>query len=193
MRERPLTAPSLRFSIPRMRLESCQVESEAVLAVAGFMCVAARTAPKAKGLDHLSTLVLTGEEKEVVAQEMDRVGEQTEAPFFIRDAANLRQAPAVVLIGIRGQTLGLPACGFCGFTDCAENESKGGICAFNLTDLGIAVGSAVSVAANHRVDCRVFFSAGRAALNLGLLGPEVRVAYGIPLSVTGKSPFFDRR
>ncbi|MBN1837706.1 MAG: hypothetical protein JW820_17750, partial [Spirochaetales bacterium] len=35
--------------------------------------------------------------------------------------------------------------------------------------------------------------AGRAALNLKTLGDEVRIAWGIPLSVSGKSPFFDRK
>lgn len=30
------------------------------------------------------------------------------------------------------------------------------------------------------------------ALELGMLGKEVAIAYGIPLSATGKSPFFDR-
>jgi uncharacterized ferredoxin-like protein len=39
----------------------------------------------------------------------------------------------------------------------------------------------------------VMFSAGKAAVSLGLLGAEVRVAYGIPLSVSGKNPFFDRK
>jgi uncharacterized ferredoxin-like protein len=37
------------------------------------------------------------------------------------------------------------------------------------------------------------FSAGRAAVNLHSLGVEVRVALGIPLSASGKSPFFDRK
>jgi uncharacterized ferredoxin-like protein len=49
------------------------------------------------------------------------------------------------------------------------------------------------VAADLRVDNRVFFTAGRAALNLKTLGEQVRIAYGIPLSVGPKSPFFDRR
>jgi uncharacterized ferredoxin-like protein len=39
----------------------------------------------------------------------------------------------------------------------------------------------------------VMFSAGRAAVNLKALGDEVRIAYGIPLSVSGKNPFFDRK
>jgi uncharacterized ferredoxin-like protein len=37
------------------------------------------------------------------------------------------------------------------------------------------------------------YSIGRASLELGLLGPKVKQALGIPLSVTGKSPFFDRQ
>ena len=63
----------------------------------------------------------------------------------------------------------------------------------SIGDLGIAIGSAVSVAAAHHVDNRVMFSAGKAALNLKLFDDsQVCIAYGIPLSVSGKSPFFDR-
>jgi len=28
---------------------------------------------------------------------------------------------------------------------------------------------------------------------MGLLGPEIKLVYGIPLSVSGKNPFFDRK
>jgi uncharacterized ferredoxin-like protein len=61
-----------------------------------------------------------------------------------------------------------------------------------MTDLGIALGSAVKTAQIHNVDNRIMFSAGTAALNLGLLGKDCSVAYAIPLSVTGKNIFFDR-
>jgi uncharacterized ferredoxin-like protein len=37
------------------------------------------------------------------------------------------------------------------------------------------------------------FTAGRAAIDLGLFPKPVRVAHGIPLSATGKNPFFDRK
>jgi uncharacterized ferredoxin-like protein len=38
------------------------------------------------------------------------------------------------------------------------------------------------------------FTAGRAALSLGLFeDAKVTMAYGVPLSVSGKSPFFDRK
>ena len=169
------------------------MEREGLLEVARRMCIAARTAPKGKGSDQLVTAVLTGDEKEVIAREMQRVGETTDTAFFLRDADNVRAAGALVLLGTRIKTLGVPNCGFCGFEDCADNERHGGICVFNTGDLGIAVGSAVSVAADCRVDTRVMFSAGRAALNLQTLGDEVRIAWGIPLSVSGKSPFFDRK
>ena len=166
---------------------------EGLLEVARKICIAARTAPKGKGTDNLIILVLTETEKDEVAQEMQRIGEETGVAFFVRDAGNVRSAGVLVLLGTKINTLGVPNCGFCGFKDCAENEKNNSICAFNTGDLGIAIGSAVSAAADSRVDNRVFFSAGRAAVNLGLLGPEVNIAYGIPLSVSGKSIFFDRK
>jgi len=68
----------------------------------------------------------------------------------------------------------------------------GGTCSFNAGDLGIAVGSAASRAADLRLDNRIMYSAGKAAIELGILGEGVSIAYGIPLSVSSKSPFFDR-
>ena len=169
------------------------MEREGLLEVARKICIAARTAPKGKGADNLVTMVLTDAEKDEIALEMQRISEETGVAFFARDANCLRAAGALVLLGTKLKTRGIPNCGFCGFKDCAENEKNNGICAFNTGDLGIAIGSAVSVAADNRVDNRVFFSAGRAALNLKTLGPEVGIAYGIPLSVGGKSIFFDRK
>jgi uncharacterized ferredoxin-like protein len=175
-----------------MKNNGRQLEQEAILRAAGRICVAARTAPKGKGTDTLVTLVLSGEDKEVLAAEMQRIGKEKDLAFFGRDAANVRAAAAIVLLGTRIATRGVSNCGFCGFADCADNEKHDGICAFCITDLGIAIGSAVSVAADERIDNRVLFSAGRAALNIGLLGEEVKIAYGLPLSAGGKSPFFDR-
>ncbi|MGO8930287.1 MAG: DUF2148 domain-containing protein [Limisphaerales bacterium] len=60
-------------------------------------------------------------------------------------------------------------------------------------DLGIAAGSAASIAADARVDTRLMFSVGKAILALGLLGRRVKLALGIPVSITRKSPFFDRK
>ena len=188
-----LTASETAGRMAGMRIDSATAEMEGALEAARRICIAARTAPKGRGIDTLSSLILTGKEKERLAAEMERQGREKELAFVVRDADNVRQSAAIVLLGTRVQTLELPNCGFCGHGDCAGNRKAGSICAFNAGDLGIAIGSAVSVAADQRVDTRVLFTAGKAAMSLGLVGPEVRVAYGIPLSVSGKSPFFDRK
>ena len=56
---------------------------------------------------------------------------------------------------------GLTVCGFCGFDSCASADASGARCAFNMIDLGIAVGSAAAAAADDRVDSRVLYSAAR--------------------------------
>jgi uncharacterized ferredoxin-like protein len=60
-----------------------------------------------------------------------------------------------------------------------------------VTDLGIAVGSAVKTASLLNLDNRVMYTAGVAARGLGWL-PDCTVGYGIPVSATGKSIYFDR-
>jgi uncharacterized ferredoxin-like protein len=137
--------------------------------------------------------VLTGKEKDRLADEMQKICDETDVKFFGRDAENVKASQAIVLLGTRIQQLDVPNCGFCGFQDCAENRANNGVCVFNPGDLGIAVGSAVSLATDNRVDTRVMFTAGRAALNLAILGEDVKIALGIPISVSGKSPFFDRK
>ena len=169
-------------------------EREAVLATARRMCAAARTAPKAKGIDHIETLVLTGADKDQVAYELERLSEPLGYKFFLRDAGNVRDAQALVLIGVREGARGLnDGCRHCHFENCADCAEKGGVCVYDPMDLGIAIGSAVAVAADDRVDNRVLFSAGRAAMSLGLMGEDVRMVMGIPLSIKGKNPFFDRK
>jgi uncharacterized ferredoxin-like protein len=166
---------------------------EVVVAVAQSMCLAARTAPKAKGADNIVTAMVTpGAEVAALAAEMRSYGEAVGAAFFTRDAASLEASEVCVLLGTKLGRLGIPGCSFCGYAGCAANAAAASRCAYNIGDLGIAVGSAVSVAADQRVDSRVMYSVGMAAVRLGLLGPEVPLAFGIPLSVKGKSPFFDR-
>ena len=56
-----------------MKYDAQQMEEQAVLATAATMCAAARTAPKATGLDHIETLVLTGADKDALADKMHEV------------------------------------------------------------------------------------------------------------------------
>ena len=169
-----------------------EVEGPVLLRAAEELCVAARTAPKGKGKDLLVTAVVTGEEKDLLSRRMRQIAGRDKLEFFSRDAANVEGVEVVVLLGTRREPLGLPRCGYCGFADCGAMARAGAFCAFNVGDLGIAVGSAVSRAADLRLDNRIMYSLGKAALELELLGAEVAIAYGIPLSATGKSPFFDR-
>lgn len=177
-----------------MLYESDYLEEKAVLQTAAKMCAAARTAPKAHGKDTVHTLVLTGEEKELLAQTMEAVGVRKMGSkmtaWYGRDAANLRAAQAVVLIGTDQKQRGVPHCGYCGFHTCAGCKDSGGNCAYAYIDLGIAVSSAVSAAAMDMVDNRIMYSIGRSAAEMGY-APNV-LWLGIPLSVSGKNIFFDR-
>ncbi len=174
-----------------MTYQTTEMETQGVMDALRAMAVAARTAPKGRGVDEILTRAFDGEEKDKLADEMQRIGEEKGIAFFVRDAKNVRAASAVLVVGVRNKTRGVPNCGNCGYPDCAANAKAGGVCALCTVDLGIALGSAASVAADHRVDSRVMFTIGKAALALGLL-PEAHTAYGFPLSATGKSPYFDR-
>ena len=177
-----------------MFYNSEEMERRAVLDAAARVCAAARTAPKARGIDNIHTAVLTDADKDAVAETMERMGNELGADFFLRDAGNVRSANVLVLIGIEETQRGLGAiCGYCHHANCGECAAENGVCVYDPMDVGIALGSAAATAADCRVDSRILFSAGRAALQLGIMGEKVRLIYGLPLSVSGKSPFFDRK
>lgn len=173
--------------------KSREIEERAVETVAELMCAAARTAPKGKGQDNLLTLIVKGATKQRLVEEMRKIAQESGAGFFGRDAGGVEQVDVVVLFGQKVKTMGVPNCGYCGYANCAETEKNKGLCAISIGDLGIAVGSAVAVAADCRIDNRIMFSLGRAALNLELFDDkDVKIAYGVPLSITSKNIFWDR-
>ncbi|PIU84073.1 MAG: ferredoxin [Elusimicrobia bacterium CG06_land_8_20_14_3_00_38_11] len=176
-----------------MRIESSDAQKNGIIAVANLMCIAARTAPKARGIDNIVTTILTGKEIEELSAKMVEIantGYRTNT--FLRDAECVKKAAAIILIGTKISAIGLD-CGFCGFESCKKCEQMKGVCVYNSGDLGIAVGSAVSIAADNRVDNRIMYTAGFAAVKNKLLGEDVKIAYGIPLSATGKNIFFERK
>lgn len=166
---------------------------ETLRQVAGLMLVAAKTAPKARGLDNLEIQILEKDKISEIIKKMREIYDREGASVFSRDAETLEQVDLLFLIGTRISAVGLKYCGLCGFKNCAEMEVATGICVFNPGDLGIALGSAVTVAANHHVDNRVLYSAGMAALELGILGADVKIALAVPLTGGPKNPFFDRK
>lgn len=175
-------------------IQEKDIIKQAVKGVAEKMMAAARTAPKGRGVDNLIITIAEKEDIQKISDKMKEIGTRLNATFFQRDAENILLAPYMLLLATKINSLGLPTCGLCGLQNCDEkNRHPQTPCVFNTGDLGIAVGSAVSVAANHRVDNRVMYTVGMAVKELGLLGDEAAVIYGIPLSATSKNPFFDRK
>lgn len=174
-----------------MKHESKDAEKRAVMQAADAMMAAARTAPKGRGLDSLETFYLEGEDKDKFTENMRAYGKEIGMDFFSRDATNIDKATAIVFFGSENHYYGLD-CGYCGKQSCAEATEEDIRCAFAVNDLGIAIGSAVSLAADLRMDSRVMYSAGRTAISLGLFSKDVKVSFAVPLSVSGKSVFFDR-
>ncbi|MBO4302490.1 hypothetical protein J5839_03995 [Methanosarcinaceae archaeon] len=190
-------------------------ETEAVRQMAQEILVAARTAPKGKGLDSIVTALAEPEDIRKLADVM-RERSLSEGSFFARDASNIENSDAVVFIGLKdSEPLGLN-CGGCGFSSCAEfvrfRESaeaeseksqadggvkktgtpfKGPVCLIKAIDLGIALGSAAAKAKDMCLDSRVMYTAGAAACSCGLLDAQAAIA--LPLKVSGKNIYFDRK
>jgi uncharacterized ferredoxin-like protein len=181
-------------------IESKNAERDAILEAAKLMLISARTAPKSAGIDDVLTIIVYGEEKDTVVRKMEEMAEERKIEGFRRDAKNVRDSEAVILIGVRGnKSFGLN-CGACGYESCKEfDDAKkkfgedffGPTCLFKALDLGIALGSAVKTASLLNVDNRVMYRVGTAALKLNLL-PEATVVMGIPVSAKGKNICFDR-
>ena len=160
------------------------------LQVGRQMMTAARTAPKGKGIDIIEVGMVTDQDIVRLSEEMVRYSEESGMKFLLRDAENLQQAEAVIIIGTAQKVQGLN-CAHCGYATCAEKPDAVP-CAINTIDVGIAVGSACATAADCRVDSRVMFSAGMAAQRLGYLG-DCTCVMAIPISASSKNPFFDRK
>jgi len=170
---------------------SKETEKSAAMLAAELMSAAARTAPKACGTDLVDTMVLDGVDKDKLTAAMREIGVEEDRPFFIRDAGNVDACHCIVLIGAGVKTRGLD-CGFCGVKDCAAAKKDGIACAMAANDLGIAVGSAAATAMDLRIDNRVLFTAGKAALKLKLFPDDIKMCFGIGLVTGGKNIFFDR-
>lgn len=185
-----------------------KVEEEAVIDAAKLMAVSARTAPKSRGVDQITTAIVIGEDKEQLALAMekkaDRFVEERTKHSFIRDAENVRASRAVLLVGVKATMPPKPErpldCGACGYPTCAAfikatkktgNDFTGPLCMLEVLDLGIALGSAVKTASGLNVDNRIMLTIGTAAKALKLLDTDLII--GVPVSATGKNIYFDRK
>jgi len=167
---------------------------ESIIDIAKKIILAAKTAPKGKGENNMILSLITGETIKKISTHLYQLGEKYDVGAFRRDSQNILSAPALILFGTKIKPLGLKKCGMCGFKNCEEKNKHANIpCVFNTGDLGIAIGSAVSIAMDHRIDNRVMYTVGQAVLDMNLLGDEVKIVYALPLSASSKNPFFDRK
>ncbi len=187
-------------------LTSEEAEKEAILTAAKMIMAAVTTSPKARGVSEIRSVLIQGAKKEALAKAMedDHVRKKSRLGFFQRDAENVRRSSAVLLVGVKGTMPKKPEkpfnCGACGYPSCAafiRAEKKksgedyvGPLCAFQVMDLGIAIGVAAKMAAELNIDNRLFYSAGAAAMELGFMDADMII--GLPLSVSAKNIFFDR-
>ncbi len=188
------------------QFKSNEVEGEAVRMVAAMMASSARTAPKTRGIDAVETMLINGNDLELLAGTMEAKAKE-QSPYlssiFVRDAVNVRNSSRVLLIGVAGNPKKIEQpfdCGACGYETCKQllnagkrlgKDFSGPICIFQAIDLGIALGSAAKLASELNVDNRMMYTIGVAAKELKLLDTDIII--GIPLSVAGKNIYFDRQ
>jgi uncharacterized ferredoxin-like protein len=172
--------------------------------VVGLMAAAARTAPKAGGKDFLEVVTIT-EENDLnnIAKAMKEYApNSTNEAYWLRDASNIENSQALLLVGLTKAVTAGYDCGGCGYPKCADfNKSRelkekemgytGPHCVMRMMDIGVALSSAAKTASILNVDNRVQQRVGAAARALGLIKAEV--AMGIPISITGKSIYYDRQ
>jgi len=165
-----------------MPVSEGELLKNAVLRVAELMAAAAKTAPKARGVDNVVVAVIKNRnELDRLAKKMEELASEF-GEFFARDAKNVRDSEAVVLIGVKVVDLGLKT----------PPDYKVDInTVMSLLNLGIALGSAVKMASLMNIDNRIMYTVGLAAQRLGLIDAEY--VMGIPLSAHAKNIYFDRK
>lgn len=169
-----------------------------------LMAASARTAPKAGGKDFIEIVVIIKEEdlKKIAEVMKGYASKSTNEAFWLRDASNIENSQSLLLIGLSKPVTAGYDCGACGHPTCAEfaknrqmKEKEMGYtgphCVMRMMDIGVALSSAAKTASLLNVDCRVQQRVGAAAKAIGLIKAEV--AMGIPVSITGKSIYFDRQ
>ncbi len=180
---------------------------DAVKIAARLLLASATTAPRVGGVGECTVHILDDEcDIEDLCQKVEKMSNDNEKwGFFRRDAEMLRDADSVSLItSLRSKTD--PAdinCNMCGKLTCEylrEAEElpdepgvayPGPLCIFRANNIAYAVDGMVSLARNLGIDYGIFWSAGAAAMRMGLLPKNTGFALAVGISITEKSPFRD--
>ena len=180
---------------------------EAVRIAARLLLASATTAPRVGGVGECTVHIIDDEcAIEDLCQVIEKMSEENERwDFFMRDAAMLRDADAVLVVTSL-RCLTDPAdinCNMCGKLTCEylrEAERlpdepgiayPGPLCVFRANNISYAIDGIVSLARNLGIDYGVFWSAGAAAMRMNIVPKSTGFALAVAISVTEKSPFRD--
>jgi uncharacterized ferredoxin-like protein len=171
---------------------------------AKLMAASMRTAPKAGGKDFLEIAVLENDKdlKSIAMKMREYAPKSSNEAYWMRDADNIANCHALVLVGLREFNAAGYDCGACGFSSCKdfikdrrETDKEmgygGPYCVMRMIDIGCALASAAKTAGLLNIDNRVQQRVGAAARALGLIKADV--VMGIPVGIYGKSIFYDRQ
>ena len=111
-----------------------EIMEDGLLDVAREMIIAAKTAPKGRGIDNMVYAILKdADDIERLSNKMIEMGEKYDQHAFIHNGKTILECKVIVLLGTKIKSLGLKKCGFCGFANCTEKDKHPEIpCAFNL-------------------------------------------------------------
>ncbi len=181
--------------------------TEAVRAAARLILASGTTTPRVGGVGECTIHILDDScDIEDLCQKMESMAAIKKSwNFFNRDAAMLRDADAV-LITTSLRCVSDPAdinCNLCGKLVCEylKEEEKlpgdddiafnGPLCTFRATNIAYALDGMMNQARHLGIDYGSYWSAGAAAMGMGILPRDTGFALAMGISVTEKSPFRD--
>lgn len=195
------------MSMERSMKQFEEDRKEAVKIAARLLLASGTTSPRVGGVGECTIHMVEDEcAIEDLCQAVERMSSEGKGwEFFKRDAQMLRDADAVMIVtSLRCRTD--PAdtnCNMCGKLICEYLKEAerlpdepgvaypGPLCIFRANNISYAVDGIVSQARNLGIDYGVYWSAGAAAMRMGLVPKNTGFALAVGISVTEKSPFRD--
>ncbi|HDP80985.1 MAG TPA: hypothetical protein ENN21_09110 [Spirochaetes bacterium] len=195
------------MSIERSLKQFEEDRKQAVKLAARLLLASGTTSPRVGGVGECTIHIVEDEcDIEDLCQKVEKMAADNKRwDFFKRDAAMLRDADAVLIItSLRCVTD--PAdinCNMCGKLTCEylrEAERlpdepgvayPGPLCIFRANNIAYAIDGIVSQARNLGIDYGVYWSAGAAAMRMGIVPKNTGFCVAVAISVTEKSPFRD--
>jgi len=195
------------MSVERTLKQFEEDRKEAAQLAARLLLASAVTSPRVGGVGECTVHIVEDEcDIEDLCQAVEDLSKENKAwDFFMRDAAMLRDAD-VILVITSLRSLTDPSdinCNLCGKLTCEymRKEDKlpaepgvaftGPLCTFRAMNISYAIDGIVSLARNMGIDYGVYWSAGVAAMRMGILPKATGFALAVAISVTEKSPFRD--